>query len=174
MGAHGVLADEALESPILGNMLIRRAATQADAALIAAHRKAMYAALDKSPEQALDAMSVSFEPWVVRVMGEGKYFGWVISDAGKPVASAGLLILDWPPDPLDTQGGRRGYLLYVFVEPHHRKRGLGHDLVEMCLAEARHQGIQVIALHGSDAGRPLYESFGFRASEEMVFVLPEG
>lgn len=174
MNAHGGLGGDSPKSPILGNMLIRRAATQADASLIAAHRKAMFAALDKSPEKALDTMSVSFEPWVVRVMGEGKYFGWVISDAGKPVASAGLLILDWPPDPLDPQGERRGYLLYVFVEPHHRKRGLAHDLVEMCLAEARHQGIQVIALHGSNAGRPLYESFGFRVSDEMVFVLPEG
>ena len=44
----------------------------------------------------------------------------------RSVASAGLLILDWPPHPFDPEGELRGYLLNVYVEPEYRKRGLAH------------------------------------------------
>jgi ribosomal protein S18 acetylase RimI-like enzyme len=56
-------------------------------------------------------------------------------DGDRPVASAGLLILDWPPHPFDPEGELRGYLLNVYVEPEYRKRGLAHELVERCMAK---------------------------------------
>jgi hypothetical protein len=39
-------------------------------------------------------------PWLERVIADGKYFGWITSDGEEPVASAGLMLLDWPPGPL--------------------------------------------------------------------------
>ena len=167
-------ASRRAKSPILGRMLVRRAATAADAPLIAAHRRAMFASMSIAAEPVLDAMSRSFEPWVARMIAEGRYAGWIVADGLHPVASAGLLILDWPPHPFDPQGGQRGYLLNVFVEPHYRRRGLAHDLVEMCMDEARKRGIRVVTLHASDAGRPIYESMGFKASSEMIYVAREG
>lgn len=161
------------KSPILGSMLVRREATAADAELITAHRKAMFASMGDVPEMVLDTMGRSFEAWVARMMAAGRYRGWVICNDRKAVASAGLLVMDWPPHPLDPTGERRGYLLNIFVEPLYRRRGLAHDLVEMCLSEARRRGIRVVTLHTSGAGRPLYESFGFRGSGEMLYVIPE-
>jgi GNAT superfamily N-acetyltransferase len=111
------------------------------------------------------------------MMREGKYYGWIATDAGRPtrpVASAGLLILDWPPHPFDPEGELRGYLLNVYVEPEYRKRGLAHQLVERCMAEARRRGIRVVALHSSQAGRPIYERFGFHATNEMMYAEPAG
>ena len=70
-------------------------------------------------------------PWLNRVIVEGKYIGWITEDDNKPVASAGLLVLDWPPHPLDHSSEHRGYLLNVFVQPDYRKRGLAHALVEL-------------------------------------------
>ena len=151
-------------------MLETRTATAADAALITAHRKAMFADARDAAEPVLDAMSQRFEPWVTRMLMEGKYLGWVISDRGRPIASTGLMILDWAPHPLDPVGELRGYLLNVFVEPKYRKRGLAHALVKLCLAEARRRGIRVVALHSSKAGRPIYDSMGFEASNEMFYV----
>jgi ribosomal protein S18 acetylase RimI-like enzyme len=117
-------------------------------------------------------MTRNFRPWVVRMIAEGKYAGWITEDGGRPVASAGLLILDWPPHPLDPGGEHRGYLLNVFVEPEYRKRGLAHLLVERCLGEARSRGIRVVALHSSDAGRGVYKSLGFHATSEMLYSEP--
>jgi hypothetical protein len=31
-----------------------------------------------------------------------------------------------------------------------------------------------VALHSSDAGKPIYEGFGFKASNEMLFAAPVG
>lgn len=35
------------------------------------------------------------------------------------------------------------------------------------------RGIGVVALHASEAGRPVYELLGFRATSEMLLVLPD-
>lgn len=153
---------------------MKREATAADAALIAAHRRAMFAAMGRSQEAALDTMARNFASWVARAIAERRYEGWIIADGLHPVASAGLFILDWPPHPLDPVGEKRGYLLNVFVEPDYRRRGLAHDLVEMCMIEARRRGIHVVTLHASDAGRPIYESMGFNAGNEMIYVAPAG
>jgi len=155
-------------------MLETHTATTADAGLIASHRRAMFAAMGGIPDSTLDLMCRSSEPWIARMVGAGKYLGWIASDGDRPVASAGLLIHEWPPHPLDPTGEHRGYLLNVFVEPPYRKQGLARSLVVRCLDEARHRGVRVVSLHASEAGRPLYESLGFRSSNEMIFTEREG
>jgi ribosomal protein S18 acetylase RimI-like enzyme len=151
-------------------MLTTRAATPADAALIATHRKAMFAAMGGSQEAALETVQQNAETWTKNMILAGKYAGWITSDDERPVASAGLLVLDWPPHPLDPAGEHRGYMLNVFTEPEYRGRGLARALVELCLAEAKMRSIRIVALHSSEAGRHIYEGFGFKASNEMLLV----
>jgi len=153
-------------------MFQTRAATPADAALIATHRKAMFTAMQSTDETVLETMRRTCEPWLEQMMLEDKYFGWIVSEGALPVASAGLLILDWAPHPLDPACAQRGYLLNVYVEPDFRKRGLAHQLVKLCLAEADRRGIRVVTLHASDAGRPIYEEMGFRTTNEMLYAKP--
>jgi ribosomal protein S18 acetylase RimI-like enzyme len=93
-------------------------------------------------------------------------------DGDKVVAGAGLLLLDWPPHPLDPHSTQRGYLLNVYVEAEYRRRKLASHLIECVLAEARRRKIRVVALHSTDEGRPLYESTGFRQTNEMFYVEP--
>jgi GNAT superfamily N-acetyltransferase len=162
--------DSRIPQPILMSMFTTRSVTQADAALITAHRRAMFASMPNPQEAILDAMSRAFEPWVTDRIAEGKYLGWIAEDAGRVSGSAGLLIVDWPPHPLHPEGSQRAYLLNVYVEPEFRKRGLAHSLIEKCLAEAGRLGIRVVTLHSSDAGRPVYEKFGFHPTSEMMYV----
>ena len=151
-------------------MFETRTATTADAALITAHRRAMFEAMGGSDSAALDAMCRNCEPWLVRMIGNGKYLGWITNDQNRPVASAGLLILDWPPHPFDPAGDNRAYLLNVYVELEYRRRGLARALLDSCLAEARRRHTRVVSLHASEEGRPLYETLGFKASNEMLRV----
>lgn len=151
-------------------MLTTRTATIADAALITAHRHAMFAEMGKSDPTVLDAMKLHFRPWVERMLAAGKYAGWVVEDEGQPAASAGFFALEWPPHPLDPAGEARGYLLNFWVEPSYRRRGLARELVKAALAESRRRGLRVTTLHASDAGRLVYETLGFGDSSEMVYV----
>ena len=147
-----------------------RLATEADAALIASHRHAMFTDMGGTPASVLDEMSRSFLPWVARRIAAGKYIGWITEDGDRPVAGAGLLILDWPPHPLDPAGEHRGYLLNVFVEPGYRRRGLAKALVETCMADAHRRNLRIVSLHSADAARSIYESLGFHTTNEMLYA----
>ena len=151
-------------------MLETRPATAADAAILTHHRHRMFVDAGRRDNPVLHVMSQHFEPWVVRMINEGKYLGWLTEDDGKVVAGAGLLLLDWPPHPLDPRQDKRGYLLNVYVEPEHRRQKLASHLIDQALAEAHKQKIRVVALHSTDAGKPLYESNGFRRTNEMFYV----
>ena len=132
----------------------------------------MFAATGGIDDGALEVMRRHCKPWIARLIDQQKYFGWILQDGQHAVASAGLLILDWPPHPLDPTGQQRAYILNVFVAPDYRRRGLARQLVEHCMGEARRRNIRVVALHASEAGRPLYESFGFRSTSEMLYTEP--
>jgi ribosomal protein S18 acetylase RimI-like enzyme len=151
-------------------MLITRAATQADASLIAAHRHAMFEEMGRGGEAPLREMRRNFEPWVERMIASGKYVGWIVIDDGKPAASAGFFELEWPPHPLDPASEHRGYLLNFWVEPSYRGQGLARMLVREGIAETRRRGLRVTALHASDAGRRVYEKMGFENTSEMFRV----
>jgi ribosomal protein S18 acetylase RimI-like enzyme len=153
-------------------MLETRIATAADAELITHHRRRMFVDAGRADNQVLDVMSSNFEPWVAKMILEGKYCGWLTQEGERVVAGAGLLLLDWPPHPLDPRSTQRGYLLNVYVEPEFRRRKLASHLIELALAEARKRKIRVVALHSTDEGRRLYESNGFRGTNEMFYVEP--
>jgi len=154
-------------------MFETRNAVPGDEALIAAHRKAMFMAMGGMEESVLEIMRRNSEPWLKRMIADGKYIGWIVSDDDQPIASAGLLLLDWPPHPFDPAGEIRGYLLNVFVDPAYRRRSLAKQLVEASMEEARRRGIRVLSLHASDAGRPLYDRLGFHPTNEMLYRDPE-
>lgn len=154
-------------------MLQTRTATPADAALIASHRRAMFASMGGFDDSVLDTLRRASEPWTARMIEAGRYLGWMIFDDQQPVASAGLLILDWPPHPFDPSGETRAYLLNVFVDPGWRRKGLARSLIELCLDEARRRNIRVVSLHASREGAPLYEHLGFKTTNEMMLRVPD-
>lgn len=151
-------------------MLSTRRATENDAELITRHRKAMFADMRDAPDAVLNEMARNFEPWVRRMLADGKYAGWITSDGERAIASAGFMVLDWAPHFLDPAGRQRGYILNVFVEPEYRGRGIAQMLTRECMAEARLRGIRVVALHASQKGRLVYEKLGFNASNEMLYI----
>jgi ribosomal protein S18 acetylase RimI-like enzyme len=153
-------------------MLETRTATPADAGLVTHHRRRMFVDAGRADNQILDIMARNFEPWVAKAITDGKYIGWLTSDEGRVVAGAGLMLLDWAPHPLDPRSTQRGYLLNVYVEPDYRRKKLASQLIELALAEARRRKIRVVALHSTEEGRRLYESNGFRRTNEMFYVEP--
>jgi len=153
-------------------MLTTRRATVDDSELITRHRKAMFADMQDAEDTVLSEMARKFEPWVRRMIAEAKYTGWITHDGEQAVGSAGLLILDWAPHFLDPHCDQRGYILNVFVEPGYRGRGIAKALTVECIAEAKRRGIGVVALHASKKGQPVYETLGFKTSNEMLLVEP--
>jgi GNAT superfamily N-acetyltransferase len=147
-----------------------RAATLSDVDIITHHRRRMFVDAGRADNRVLDLMVEQFRPWLAAMLMEGKYMGWLAVEGERVIGGAGLLLLDWPPHPLDPTSAHRGYLLNVYVEPEHRRKRLASHLIELALAEARRRKIRVVSLHTTDAARPLYESNGFRQTDEMFYV----
>jgi GNAT superfamily N-acetyltransferase len=132
----------------------------------------MFAAMNEGLDPAeLEAMDVTFVPYVQRSLAEGTYRGWLACTSdGQVVAGGGLIVHDWPARPRDYDP-RRAYILNVYTEPAYRGHGLARrimtDIVDWC----REQGFARVMLHASRYGRPLYESMGFEPTTEMGLKL---
>lgn len=145
---------------------IRRASTD-DLETIVGHRRAMFRDMGYSDEVALDSMAARFRVWLRQHMDAGNYLAWVVTAAdGEIAAGAGLWLMDWPSHMLG-KGGPRGNILNVYTADRFRRLGLARQLMEAVVQWCRENCIEVVILHASPAGRSLYESLVFKATNEM-------
>ena len=147
--------------------LITRLATAGDAALIAQQRKQMFEDAGQAEAPAMKEMAANFIEWVHPRLADGRYLGWITEENGEPIAGAGIWLMDFPPHWMDAQPVR-AYLLNFYVKPEHRGRGLAKQLLNATLAETRKRGIQVVSLHASKFGKPIYAKNGFEDTNEMI------
>ena len=151
---------------------IIRLATVADAPIIVHHRRAMFTDMGLADSKDLDAMEVTFAPYVTRALGNGSYRGWLVeTGSGRVVAGGGLIVHEWPARPGHPSDPRRAYILNVYTEPDHRKQGLARRIIMTILAWCRAEGFWAVSLHASVDGRALYESLGFERTNEMRLKL---
>ena len=141
-----------------------------DAEILIAHRRAMFFEMGHTDEPALDRMTAAFRPWLLARLATEEYLAWVAAASDSIVGGAGLWLMDWPPHMIGP-GARRGNILNVYTDPSRRRQGIARALMEVAVDWCRHHGIRAVILHASDDGRPLYESLGFRPTNEMRLLL---
>lgn len=146
-----------------------RRATPADAEGIGEQRVRMFVDAGAAKEEDMVTMLRNFVPWVRAKLADGTYTGWLAEQDGALVAGAGLWEMEWPPHFLHDEP-RRAYLLNFYVAPGMRRQGLARRLLALAKAEAKARGIQVVTLHASKFGKPLYEQEGFEMSNEMRLI----
>jgi GNAT superfamily N-acetyltransferase len=56
----------------------------------------------------------------------------------------------------------------MYTHPDFARRGVGRLILELCEIAARAEGFTRLELMGTMSGRPLYESYGFVAIEEVI------
>jgi len=147
-----------------------RALTTADLDIVCRHREAMFRDSGRA-EDLVTAMREPFRAWLEPRLADGRYFGWAIERGGAVAAGLGMMEIDWPPHPAHPLEARRGYVLNVYVEPAHRRRGLARRLMASAEDEARRRGIGYMILHATADGRPLYEDLGWRPTTEMAVAV---
>jgi GNAT superfamily N-acetyltransferase len=152
-------------------MLAILPATLEDAALVTAHRRAMFHDMGYRDDRVLDDMAAAFMPWVQHKMSVGEYLAWfAVADDGSVAAGAGLWLMDWPPHMIGSGGHRRGNILNVYTRAEFRRQGLARRLTETAVEWCRLHDVGTVILHASDEGRGLYEAMGFQATNEMRLV----
>ncbi len=149
-----------------------RVATVDDAAMIAEHRNRMFADNGFATAERLGEMEAVFAEWVRARIADGRYVGMLLEEGGVCVAAAGIFFAEFPPHYLDLEPVRP-YLLNFYTAPEWRGKGLAKRLVKACVELCRERGCKVVTLHASKFGRPVYEGFGFKQSNELMLRLVE-
>ena len=143
-----------------------RRATLEDAGVIARHRTAMFREMGVAGE-ALQSAELTTRERLIREIRRGEYIGWLAESNDRPVAGAGVLLHPYYPTVSNPRGRPTAYILNVYTEPDHRRRGLARRLIEEILDWCAVHNIPRASLHFSDTGRSLYEQIGFTATNEM-------
>jgi len=144
-----------------------RLATAADAEVIGEHRQRMFVDSGQTDNERMETVIAEFVPWVRRRLEDGSYIGWLVERDGRVVGGAGLWLMDFPPHWMD-EGSVRAYLLNFYIDPEVRGHGLAGMLLKLAVDESDRRGIEVVTLHASKFGRPIYERFGFESTNEMM------
>ena len=100
---------------------------------------------------------------------EGDQTTVVAVDDGRCVACASMSYIEIMPT-FSHPSGKRAHLMNVYTEEHYRRRGIARQLVNMLIEDARVHGATEVSLDATESGRPLYESVGFKASEECMVI----
>lgn len=169
-----------------------RLATPDDAAVIARHRVLMFYDMHEQPIETAVLIETRTRFQVLPLLESGGYIGWVVettdarasSDDSQPngleaslgsiLASpgpvvAGLGVIERPrlARHSNPEGQPEAYVLNVYTERGHRRRGLASELMRTMLAWCRTRGISRVSLHASPEGQLVYTRFGFKATNEM-------
>lgn len=100
---------------------------------------------------------------------EGDQTTVVAVDDGRCVACASMSYIEIMPT-FSHPSGKRAHLMNVYTEKDYRRRGIARQLVNMLIEDARAHDATEISLDATESGRPLYESMGFKASEECMVI----
>lgn len=145
-----------------------RSATVSDIDVLVRHRLGMFAEMGTS---IADGVAGAFRQWLEQMLPAESYKAWLVqTDDGHVVAGGGLTILPWPPGP-NAVASRVAFVYNVYTEPEHRHRGLARTLMMNIHDWCRENGVGVVMLNASEAGRPLYESMGYRPTASPLMFL---
>jgi GNAT superfamily N-acetyltransferase len=161
-----------MNAPALAAAITIRETRPEDLEEILAHRRLMFHDMGHCDEAVLEAVVGSSRPPMQKYLADGSYRGWfAIAQDGRVAAGAGLMIMPLVSGPLSPDQINRAYLLNIYTYPEFRRRGLARMLTRKAIDWCRTHGFKVLWLHASHLGRPLYESLGFEASNEMKLII---
>ena len=66
----------------------------------------------------------------------------------------------------DHPTGKRAHLMNVYTREAFRRRGVGRQMVQFLIDEAKSRGVTEISLDATQMGHPLYKSLGFNDNSE--------
>lgn len=144
-----------------------RPATVEDVSILVRHRRMMWWDMGRRDEAALDLMAKGAREYFSSAVRDGSYRGFLaVNEDGKVAGGAGVVISAWP-GVLGQRQPKRAMVLNMYVEREYRRRGIARELMKTMIAWCKGNGFVRVGLHASDEGRPLYESLGFTATNEM-------
>ena len=146
-------------------------ATAKDTDLLARHRVEMWKEIRPDLKEKAQETQDLTRDWIRRKLAEGKLIGFIAKTESGQVAGSGCIWLREDAPRLNTARLESPYLMSMYTEEGFRRTGAAKMIVKCAVDWCREHGYVTVSLHASEAGVPLYEAFGFKATTEMRLML---
>ncbi len=101
----------------------------------------------------------------------GDHAALLVYDDDKVIGTGGVSFYRVMPTCCNPTG-RKAYIMNMYTAPGYRRQGVAWKTLDMLVQECKRRGVCFITLEATEAGRPLYENYGFvKMQDEMI--LPE-
>jgi GNAT superfamily N-acetyltransferase len=118
--------------------------------------------------RSLEEFEVAFRAWLEA--HRASHLAFVARDEEeRALGCAWLCLVDRVPGP-ETFLRRGGMVQSVYVEPEHRNRGVGQQLVAALIAEARTMSLGYLVVHPSTRSFPFYRRLGFQDADRALEI----
>jgi len=145
-----------------------RPANPGDAARLAELRYDFRAELDP-PVEDRERFVARCRSWMVQQLRRpgSRWRCWVAERDGELLGHLWIQMLEKVPNPVD-EVEQHAYLTNMYVEPEHRRGGIGDRLLEEGLHWCRRHRMGSVILWPTDESRSLYARHGFRSTPELL------
>lgn len=142
------------------NLTYRRAGAE-EIALLTKTRLIVLRAANGLPEDApLEQVEAQTRAYYERALADGTHAAYLAFDSDLFVGAGGVSFYHVMPT-VHNPTGQKAYIMNMYTAPAYRRQGIALRMLDLLVGEARQRGVTAISLEATDAGRPLYERYGF-------------
>ena len=148
-------------------MIEIRITTKEDIELLMSIRLEMLKAVNNLPEDYVytDEMINESRDYFLN----GDYITVIAADGDTVIGCASMSFVRGMPT-FNHPTGKRAHLMNVYTRQEYRHQGVARQMVGLLIGKAWEKGATEISLDATALGRPLYESMGFKASNECMVL----
>lgn len=155
----------------ISGLKISEAGTQRIEELVSLRLTVLRAANLLPEDQPLPELLRSTRKFYAEALPSGSHV-ILLAEANGEVLGCGAVSFYAVAPTCDNPDGRRAYIMNMYTRPDMRRRGIAAHVLSELLERVRQRGVRVVTLEATDAGRPLYQSAGFRQmNHEMELTL---
>ena len=97
-------------------------------------------------------------------LSSNQYVQWLVEQNHNIMATGAIQFISFPPSYFNPTG-IRGYISNMYTHVESRNKGIGKQLLNQLLAEAKKRNVYHLFLISSEMGKPLYQKMGFKEND---------
>lgn len=149
------------------NLIYKRAEEKDIEILTRTRLEVLRAANQLSPHTDMTEVEKQTVDYYSRALFEKEHIAILVYDDKEIVGAGGVSFYQVMPT-FHNPSGKKAYIMNMYTKPEYRRRGIAWQTLNLLVKAARQAGVPSISLEATEAGRPLYEAFGFVPMEHEM------
>jgi GNAT superfamily N-acetyltransferase len=142
-----------------------------DLDLLVRHRLSMWTDIAPELKTEIQESEERTRQWISGMLSEDRLIGVIAKTEEGQIAGSGCIWLREEQPRPTTSRLKAPYLMSIYTEKGFRRTGVASLIVKSAIAWCKEHGYDRITLHASEAGKRVYEAFGFKSANEMRLTL---